>query len=94
MPAVTKDSVFVQTKEQVSCDLDGEAVILNHRKGVYYGLDPVGARVWDRLQKPASVDQIKEMILNEYHVDPRRCERDLLKILRELRAEGLIETKG
>ena len=32
--------------EVVATDLGDEAAILNLKDGVYYGLDPVGARVW------------------------------------------------
>ena len=43
---------MVATKDQVSCDLAGEAAILNIKSGVYYGLDPVGARIWNLMQEP------------------------------------------
>ena len=32
-----------RAKDQVSCDLGGEAALLHMNKGIYYGLDPVGA---------------------------------------------------
>jgi hypothetical protein len=78
---------------QVSCDLSGEAAILNLETGVYYGLNAVGAFIWNLIQKPVSVEQIKEAILAEYEVDPARCERDLLRLLNELADRGLINVK-
>ena len=36
---------------QISTRLEGEAVILDTTDGVYYGLDRVGARVWELLQE-------------------------------------------
>ena len=81
------------TTEQVSCDLAGEAAILNLKNGVYYGLDPVGARIWNLLQEPRTVNEIGEALLKEYDVEPERCERDLLALLQKLAAEGLIEVK-
>ena len=36
-------------------ELDGEGVLLNLKTGVYFGLDSVGARVWQLLEKYAVV---------------------------------------
>ena len=86
-------SVVVAAKDQVSCDLGGEAAILSIRNGVYYGLDPVGAQIWSLLQKPQRVDEIREAVIREYAVEPERCERDLIALLEKLLSEGLIEVK-
>ena len=86
-------SIVVAAKEQVSCNLAEEAVILNLKAGVYYGLNPVGARIWNLIQEPRTVDEIRDAILEEYDVDPDRCERDLLVLLRDLAAKELIRTK-
>ncbi len=86
-------SIVVAARDQVSCELAGEAAVLNTRTGVYYGLDPVGARVWKLLQQPRSVDELRETLLSEYDVAPQRCESDLLALLEKLLAEGLIETR-
>jgi hypothetical protein len=40
---IVKTSTVVAAKDQVSCDLVGEAVILDMKSGIYYGLNPVGA---------------------------------------------------
>jgi hypothetical protein len=83
-------SVVVAAAAQVSADLAGEVVILNLADGVYYGLDPVGARIWALLQEPRTVAELRDAMLAEYEVEPERCERDILMLLRELAAAGLI----
>ena len=85
--------MVVAAKEQVSCDLGGEAAILNVKSGIYFGLDPVGALIWNLLQKPQKVDAICGKVVDEYDVEPERCEQDLLGLLEELLAEGLIEVE-
>jgi hypothetical protein len=87
-------SVVVVARDQVSCDLAGEAAILNVKNGLYYGLDPVGARIWDLMQEPREVDDIQSMIASEYDVEPERCAQDLADLLQKLLAEGLIEVKN
>jgi len=86
-------SIVVASKDQVSCDLAGEAAILNTKNGVYYGLNPVGARIWNLMQEPRAVADLQNAITSEYDVEPERCARDLASLLERLYAEGLIELK-
>jgi hypothetical protein len=88
---VTKHSTVVVAKEQISSNLDGEEVILNIQSGVYYGLNPVGASIWNLIQQPKTVSEIQDAILSKYEVEPEQCDRDLLVMLQEMEAEGLIE---
>lgn len=90
---ISDRSVVVAAKDQVSCDLAGEAAILNIKNGVYYGLDPVGARIWTLMQEPREVLEIQNTITGEYDVTPDQCARDLMALLEKLLAEGLIEVK-
>ena len=92
-PTISNRSVVVAAKDQVSCDLAGEAAILNIKSGVYYGLDPVGARIWTLMQQPRAVAEIQNTITGEYDVEPDRCARDLAGLLDKLLDEGLIEVK-
>jgi hypothetical protein len=84
-------SVVIAARDQVSCDLAGEAAILDIKSGIYYGLDAVGALIWNLIQEPRTVDEVRDAILQEYDVEPDRCEHDLLALLRELATRGLIE---
>lgn len=88
---ISRQSVITMSKDQVSCDLAGEAAILNLADGVYYGLDEVGAVVWRMLEEPKSVEELMQGMMGEFDVDAERCEADLLKLLKELQAKGLIE---
>jgi Coenzyme PQQ synthesis protein D (PqqD) len=88
---LSPSSVVVVTKEQVSCLLGDESAILNMKNSVYYGMNPVGTRVWRLLQQPRTVSELRDIILEEYEVDPTRCERDLLDLLADMQSEGLVE---
>jgi hypothetical protein len=87
---ITTTSTVVATPDQVSATVHGEVVILQMKDGIYYSLDSVGARIWDQLQKPALVSQLRDLVVSEYEVEPDRCERDLLKLLGELAQARLI----
>ena len=91
---VSGDSTVVAAKDQVSSDLGGEVAILDLKAGVYYGLDAVGARIWSLIQEPRTVNEIRDILLEEYEVEPERCERDLLVLLQRLADESLIEVEA
>jgi hypothetical protein len=90
-PDVLKSSIVVAIKEQISSDLAGEAVILNLKSGVYFGLNEVGAKIWSLIQNPKPICDLRDALLAEYEVEPEVCERDLLQLLQDLKAAGLIE---
>lgn len=85
------DSVVTATKNHVSCALDEESAILNMEKSVYYGMNAVGTRVWTLVQQPRSIRAIRDTIVDEYDVSPAQCENDLLPLLEQMKAEGLLE---
>ena len=88
---ITATSVVVASKDQVSSDLAGETILLSLQTAKYYGLDQVGARVWELMQEPIRVAEICGAIGREYDVDPDQCEQDVIALLRELDAQELIE---
>lgn len=95
-PLPTKERVnratrVVATKEQVACEVDGEAVILDLKSETYFGLDPVGTRIWDLIQEPARVEDVCQALLEEYEVDPDRCRREVVDLLNEMAEEGIVE---
>ena len=90
---ISDRSIVVALKGQVTSDLAGEVAILNVKSGAYYGLDPVGARIWSLVQEPRSVADIQNAIISEYDVGPEQCARDLSSLLEKLLAEGLIEVQ-
>jgi Coenzyme PQQ synthesis protein D (PqqD) len=90
---IDPNSVVAAVADQVSCDLEGEAAVLNLKTGVYYGLDDVGASVWRMLNEPRRVDELVDALLGEYEVDREECQRDVIALLGELAVRGLIEIK-
>jgi hypothetical protein len=85
--AISVHSIVVATKEQVFC-------ALNMKNSVYYGMNAVGASVWNLLQQPKRVRELRDAVMEEYDVDAEQCERDLLELLERMRSEGLIEVRS
>ena len=90
---LSKDSIVVAGKDMLSSDLAGEVVILNLTEAKYYGLEAVGAQVWQMMQEPVSVEHIRNTILDEYDVAPEQLDSELMSLLQHLHEKGLIEVK-
>lgn len=88
---ISEHSTVVATKGQVSSDLGGEIVVLDLEAGSYYGLNEVGARVWELVREPRVVREVQATIGDEYDVAPDRARRDVLAVLQQLADEALIE---
>lgn len=76
---------------QVSTELDGETVILDAEAGTYFGVEAVGAWIWDRIQDPVRIDRLLERLVDAYDVEPERGRRDLESFLEDLEDRGLAE---
>lgn len=84
------DTVRVAVADHASCELGGEAVVLNLDTGVYYGLDPVGTCVWRLLRQPRSLAELRDLVTDEFDVTSDRCEADLLAFVASLNSHGLL----
>jgi hypothetical protein len=81
------------TAQQIASKVAGEVVILNHSKGAYYGLDEVGAIIWEFLEKgPQTVDALCDAVMSEYEVDQDSCKEDINSLLKDLISEKLVQT--
>jgi Coenzyme PQQ synthesis protein D (PqqD) len=88
---ISLDTSVVASKEQASADLGAEAAVLNLKNGIYYGLNPVGARIWTLIQTPRTVREVRDTLIDEYDVDSDRCERDLVTLLQQLVEHDLVD---
>ena len=81
---------FKAVAEHLHCDLNGEAVVLSLANGRYYGMNSVGARIWELVQDARSADEIERAILLEYEVDQEVCRRQVSDFLQKMVAEELL----
>jgi hypothetical protein len=90
---LTDDTRVVLSPQQLSCDLAGEAAIVNLTTGVYFGVDTVGARVWNLMREETTFGELRASIAAVYAVQPDRLELDLRAFLHQLADHGLIEIR-
>jgi len=86
----TLDSPIRIAPDVLDQQVQGESVLLHLGTESYFGLNPLGTLVWQRLQAGLTLRGIHALILGEYAVEPDPLERDLLDLVDALNAAGLI----
>ena len=85
----------VTIPEQVMARQVGEeTVILDLVSGTYFGLDPVGARIWQLLGEGRTLAEVCESMLVEYEVSRDEIERDVNELLAALVDKSLIKVES
>ena len=88
---VQLDSLVQWSTHPISTSVGDEVVLMNLDRGRCYGLGPVGTDLWTKLEKPVRVADVVEQLSQEYTAAPGVLERDVLEVLGQYAAEGLID---
>lgn len=84
-------SMISRGEQYLFAAIDNELVLMDAEQGKYYGLDAIGADIWQRLEGRVVVSDLCAALGKEYDADADTISRDVLALLERLAAEGLIE---
>lgn len=84
-------NVIIATKDAISCDLNGEAVILHLPSETYFGLDAIGATVWALIQQKRTFDELCDTLMAEYDVSRDQCAAEVGRLIDSMSEHGLVE---
>ena len=93
MAPISLANTFIPSKAAVFRDLDGEAVILDLDSGTYFGLNAVGTRIWQLMERDGRLTAVLDDLRTEYDAAPDVLERDLLDLVARLVDARLGEVK-
>ena len=91
MPTIQLDTVVRQGTDQLSCELDGETVLLSIQHGQYYYLNQVGSHIWTLLSTPHSAAALCAVLKEAYEVEPALCEQEVVGFLEALLTDDLLQ---
>lgn len=92
-PSVTLASKATPSDDVLIQEVGGEAVLLDLNSERYFGLDPVGTRIWALLAEHDSLKAIADTLCDEFDAEPERIRGDLLILLNELAKAGLVKVE-
>lgn len=84
---------YERARSAVSTNVDGEEILLDSERGVYFSLNEVATDVWRIMAKPTTLNELVKEICNLYEVDEATCEGAILDLMKDLQEHRLIETK-
>ena len=84
------DQAWQLSPEAFANSVGEETVLLHIRRNTYYGLDPIGTRIWQGLGDGRSPRDISSEIAEEHDVPLDQVEEDTRKFLEDLRANEII----
>jgi Coenzyme PQQ synthesis protein D (PqqD) len=87
-------SIVCRSSAAVATEVNHEVVLMNLERDRCYGLGSTGSEIWRRLQAPIRVSELSTQLEGEFESAAGQIEQDLLRTLRELADEGLIEVTG
>ena len=84
-----QDSLTIPTPSSFATH--GEVVILDLESSTYFGLDPVGARMWTLVSEHGSLSKVYEVLREEYDVEAETLKGDLLQLTGRFCERGLAQ---
>jgi hypothetical protein len=90
-PKIVHRSIVCRCDAVVSTEVHDEVVLMNLERDRCYGLGNTGSDLWRRIGSPIQVSELSTQLKEQYDSMPGQIEPDVLRTLRELAAEGLIQ---
>ena len=87
---MSPDDRFRITPDVHARVFDGETVLVDLRKGDYFGLNELGGKLWEGLVLGKSPREIAQSLEGTLDVAPDQLLTDLVALARELAERGLI----
>lgn len=81
--------IFAQTV--FAQEVDGEMVLLDMESENYFGLDEVGTAIWQAMQEKESLQDVFEVLMEQYEVDEEVLQQDLSDFVAKLLENGLVK---
>ncbi len=81
---------YKRNDEMLSNKMDNELILLSLQNDRYFGLNEVGTRIWELLEKPVTLDELTEKLAGEYHIAPETCRKELASFIADMTEKKLI----
>ena len=82
--------IYARCPDVIEREVDGEAVLLDLKTGIYYSLNEVGSEVWKLIDGKRSVREVAQWVVENYEIDRLTAEKDVKELLEDLLKEKLI----
>lgn len=67
-----------------------ETVLLHLESGTYYGLDPLGTRIWEQIKQGVAIMDICTSIVHDFDMPIETVREDVRAFLADLLSQGIL----
>ena len=82
---------IITNENVVSKTVQNEEILLHLETGVYFGLNPVGTFLWEKIKSGVSVTGLEQALAENYGVDVEVAKKDVEDLLTDLRNHKIIQ---
>ena len=72
---------YSRNEQIIDGELDDNQVMMHLNKGKYFGLNPIGRRIWQLIEQPKSFQEISAVLLTEFEVSESQCSQEVQAFL-------------
>ena len=83
-------SVIGRVADWVSARVEDEMIMMNVERGKYIGLTETGARIWDLLAEPRTVEDLCAELCQEYDITAGQCRAEVEAFVLEMQKQGAL----
>jgi hypothetical protein len=88
--AITLTTRVERSTEPLSAEVDSGVVLFSEERGKYYAFDEITTAIWEHVKAPIAVADVCRALRQRFDAAEQECETDVLCLLRDLHARGLI----
>ncbi len=89
--SLAPDSVVKVAPDVLFSEVQGEAVLLNVKTGIYFGLNEVGTFIWTSLEESVNLSALQERLVEKYEASPEQVWTDLVALITDLHDRNLVD---
>ena len=79
----------------ISARVGEEIMMMSVERGIYLGLNEVGARIWDLIETPKPRETLYSALQAEFDVNEETCQNEVDDFLQELLSHGAaVDSRG
>ena len=81
---LTLQSIVSRNPDIASEEIDGDVVMMSLSQDAFFGLNPVGAAIWELLESPVSIAHIIAHIQEIFDISAQQCQSDILSFMQDM----------
>jgi len=85
-----QERLYTPSPDVVYQEVSGETVLLHLDKELYFGLNPIGGRIWELVQQGQSKERIINQLTSEFDADRDIIAADVNELIKQLLESDLL----